>query len=189
MVQMTEPAMSLPSPVDVISFWREAGPDMWFTQDEAFDAAIRTRFLPLYEAAARGELSAWEETPDGALALIIVLDQFPRNLFRLSPRAYATDAQALGAAHRALARGFDRSCDKELLQFIYMPLMHSEALPDQERCLARFEALDLPDNLRAAKRHREIIARFGRFPHRNAVLGRVSTAEEQAFLDEGGFKG
>ena len=181
--------MSLPSPVEVISFWREAGPRQWFTQDEAFDEAIRARFLPLYEAAARGDLSAWEETPDGALALIIVLDQFPRNLFRFTPRAYATDAQARLAAHHALAAGFDRRCDTELRLFIYMPLTHSEALPDQERCVALFEALDLPDNLRAAKRHREIIARFGRFPHRNAVLGRATTPEEQAFLDEGGFKG
>jgi uncharacterized protein (DUF924 family) len=182
-------AMPLPSKDDVIGFWREAGPDRWFAKHEAFDASIRTRFLDLCEAASRGELASWEETPQGALALLILLDQFPRNLFRGSPRAFATDAKARGVAERALARGFDRQCDEELATFLYMPFMHSERLGDQERCVALFEALGLPENLSAAKRHRDIIVSFGRFPHRNGVLGRTTTAEEQRYLDEDGFKG
>ena len=181
--------MPLPSPDDVIAFWREAGSDKWFAKDDAFDASIRARFLELLDAAQRGELSHWEEEPDGALALAIVLDQFPRNLFRGTPRAYAADAQARGVTSRALARGFERRCDQELVAFLYMPLSHAEDLADQERAVFLFEALGLPENLRAAREHRDIIARFGRFPHRNAVLGRGTTPQERIFLDEGGFSG
>jgi uncharacterized protein (DUF924 family) len=181
--------MLLPTTDDVIAFWREAGADKWFVKDDAFDAAIRERFLSLLEAARRGDLAGWEETPDGALALVIVLDQFPRNLFRGTPLAYAADAQARGVTSRALARGFDRACDKELVIFLYMPLVHSEDLADQERAVSFFETLGLPDNLRSAREHRDIIARFGRFPHRNGVLGRETTAQERLFLEDGGFSG
>jgi len=183
------PPLPLPSPDQVIGFWRQAGEDKWWVSDPAFDAAIRVRFLDLYEAAARGELGAWEDQPDGALALIIVLDQFPRNLFRGSPRAFATDAQALAAAGRARQRGFDQRCAGDLTSFAYMPFMHSEALADQELCVSLFEGLALPDHLRSALEHRDLVARFGRFPHRNAILGRAPTAEERLYLDEGGFKG
>jgi uncharacterized protein (DUF924 family) len=181
--------MPLPSFDDVIAFWREAGPDKWFAKDESFDEAIRARFLALLEAGARGDLAPWEETPNGALALTIVLDQFPRNLFRSAPHAYATDARARAVTSRALARGFDRRCDEELVTFLYMPLVHSEALSDQERALPLFEALGVPDHLRSAREHHDIIARFGRFPHRNVVMGRATTPEERIFLDEGGFSG
>ncbi len=182
--------MSLPSAAnDVIAFWREAGEAKWFDKDDAFDAAIRARFLPLCELAARGELRAWEATPDGALALVIMLDQFPRNLYRGTPRAYATDEAALGVADRALARGFDASCDGELAFFLHLPFMHAEDLARQERGVVFFERLGLADNLRAAREHRDIIARFGRFPHRNAILGRETTPEEQRYLEEDGFKG
>jgi uncharacterized protein (DUF924 family) len=181
--------MPLPSFDDVIAFWREAGREKWFTKDEAFDAAIRKRFPALLESAARGDLATWEETPDGALALVIVLDQFPRNLFRSTPRAFASDAKARAVTARALARGFDRRCEKDLAAFLYMPLVHSEALVDQEHAVALFEALGSPENLRSAREHRDIIARFSRFPHRNVVLGRAMTEEEQVFLDEGGFSG
>jgi len=174
---------------EVIDFWRAAGSEKWFDKDDALDVAIRVKFLDLLEAASRGELSSWEETPDGALALVIVLDQFPRNLFRGSPRTYATDPLAYAVARRALARGFVRRCDSELALFLYMPLMHSEKLEDLDEGLAYFEQLGLEDNLRGARRHRDIIARFGRFPHRNALLGRVSTPEEEAYLAEGGFNG
>ena len=180
---------ALPSPDDVIAFWREAGSEKWFAKNDDFDASIRLRFVELLEAAQRGDLSHWEEEPDGALALAIVLDQFPRNLFRATPRAYAADAQARGVTSRALARGFHRRCDQELVAFLYMPLVHSEDLADQERAVTLFEELGLADNLRSAREHRDIIARFGRFPHRNAMLGRSSTQQEQAFLDEGGFAG
>ena len=181
--------MPLPSFDDVIAFWREAGADKWFAKDDAFDASIKERFLALLEAAQRGDLSHWEDTPDGALALVIVLDQFPRNLFRATPRAYAADAQARGVTSRALARGFELRCDRELVTFLYMPLVHSEDLADQERAVLLFEALGLPENLRSTREHRDIIARFGRFPHRNEMLGRETTPQERIFLEEGGFSG
>jgi uncharacterized protein (DUF924 family) len=181
--------MPLPNSDDVIAFWREAGSEKWFAKDDEFDTSIRARFLELLDAARRGDLSHWEEEPDGALALAIVLDQFSRNLFRGTPSAYAGDAQARGVTARALARGFDRQCDQELVTFLYMPLVHSEDLADQERAVFLFEALGTPENLRSAREHRDIIARFGRFPHRNGVLGRETTAQERIFLDEGGFSG
>ena len=174
---------------DMIEFWQAAGRDRWFTKDAAFDEEIRARFLPAYEMAAAGQLLAWVESPEGALALIILLDQFPRNLFRGSPQAFATDAAAMKVSHDAIAKGFDKTCDPALRQFFYMPLMHSENLADQARCVELFAANDTTDNLRYAIEHRAIIARFGRFPHRNAVLGRESTAEEVLFLSEGGFSG
>jgi uncharacterized protein (DUF924 family) len=180
---------ALPSAADVVAFWREAGPDKWWAKDQAFDDEIRVPFLALHEGAARGELSHFEETAEGALALLILLDQFPRNLFRGSPRAFATDQKAREVAERALVHGFDRHFDDDLKTFFYMPFMHSEHLANQERCVALFEALGIPDNIRAAEEHRDIIARFGRFPHRNDVLGRATLPEERRFLDEGGFSG
>ena len=182
-------ANTLPSAADVVAFWREAGPDKWWAKDEPFDEEIRRRFLPLHKSAAEGELSHFEETSEGALALLILLDQFPRNLFRNSPRAFATDQKAREVAERALARGLDRHFDDELGSFFYMPFMHSERLADQERCVVLFQALGIQDNIRAATEHRDIIACFGRFPHRNEVLGRETSQEERRFLDEGGFKG
>jgi len=181
--------MTLPSAAETIAFWREAGPEKWFAKDDAFDAAIRAHFLAAHEAAAAGQLSDWEETPDGVYALIILLDQFPRNLFRGSERAFATDAQALAIAQRALARGFDKAYQPPEQRFFYMPFMHSEALADQDRCVALCQAADDPDGVRYAEIHRDIIRDFGRFPHRNPVLGRETTAEEQAFLEQGGFAG
>ncbi|MBV9567713.1 MAG: DUF924 domain-containing protein [Hyphomicrobiales bacterium] len=181
--------MELPTADDVLAFWREAGSEKWFAKDDNFDASIRTRFLELLDAARRGELAHWEETPNGALALAIVLDQFPRNLFRGTRLAYAADAQARGVTTRALARGLHHRCDQELVTFLYMPLVHSEDLADQERAVALFEILGLEENLRSARDHRDIIARFGRFPHRNLILGRTTTVQEQAYLDEGGFSG
>lgn len=177
------------APAEIVHFWREAGPDKWFEQDAAFDQAIRLRFLPTYEAAANGKLAAWQESREGALALVLLLDQFPRNMFRGSARAYATDALARAVADRALARGFDADTDPALRQFFYLPFMHSEALIDQERCVRLYEALGEAEQLRYAREHRDIVHRFGRFPHRNCVLGRDMTSAEQAFLDAGGFSG
>ncbi|MCX7313654.1 MAG: DUF924 family protein [Hyphomicrobiales bacterium] len=177
------------APEDVLAFWREAGPDKWFTKDAAFDDAIRSRFLATYEAAAAGQLAAWEATADGALALTIVLDQFPRNMFRGDARSHAADALALAVADRALARGFDRGMPVSNQQFFYLPFEHSESLRDQERCCALFAATSDADLLKWAHIHADIIRRFGRFPHRNALLGRTTTADEQAFLDAGGFNG
>ena len=177
------------SPEAVLTFWREAGPDKWFEKDATFDEAIRTRFLATYEAAAAGELAAWEATPEGALSLTIVLDQFPRNMFRGSERAFATDPLARAVSMRALDRGDDQKIEPMLRGFLYLPLMHSEQLADQERCVALYRALGNADNLKYAEEHADIIRRFGRFPHRNAALGRATTAQEQAFLDGGGFAG
>jgi uncharacterized protein (DUF924 family) len=177
------------SPADILAFWRAAGSDRWYSGDDGFDADLRHRFLGLWRKALAGELSCWEATDDGALALVIVLDQFPRNMFRGDIRAYSSDALALEVADRAIARGADRRMAADLLEFLYLPLTHSEHLADQQRCVELFRNTSNADNLRYAEDHADIIRRFGRFPHRNAVLGRITTPEEQAFLDGGGFSG
>lgn len=169
--------MSLPPATEIIAFWREAGPDKWFEKDEAFDAAIRARFLAAYEAAAAGELDGWMETAEGSYALLLLLDQFPRNLFRNSARAFATDEKARAVADHAITRGFDQRFDTLERRFFYLPFMHSEALADQERCVALCEALGDEECTMYAVIHRDIIRDFGRFPHRNPVLGR-DTSEE-----------
>ncbi len=176
-------------PMEVLAFWRAAGPDKWFEKDPHLDAEIASRFTAVWESAARGELAQWEDTPEGALALAIVLDQFPRNMFRGQARTYSADALARAVASRALARGFDRRISHPERQFLYLPFMHSEDPADQERCreLARGYGSDV--FTKYAEHHADVIRRFGRFPHRNAILGRMTTAEEQAFLDRDGFTG
>ena len=176
-------------PSDVVTFWRQAGPKAWFEKNEALDDEIRHRFLSVHEAAAAGRLSDWERSADGALALLILLDQFPRNMFRGQARMFATDPMARAIAAGAIVRGFDAAVDKEMRTFFYLPFEHAEDMADQNRAIAFYKAADDADNLKWAELHADIIRRFGRFPHRNAVLGRVTTAEEQAFLDGGGFKG
>jgi uncharacterized protein (DUF924 family) len=175
-------------PQTVLAFWRAAGPDKWFGKDAGFDAEIRERFLGVYAAAAAGAL-AWEGDAQGALALVIVLDQFPRNMFRDSARAFAADPLARAIAARAIARGFDQEIAVAERSFFYLPFEHSEALADQERCVALNRASGDADALKWAELHADIIRRFGRFPHRNKVLGRATTPAEQAFLDGGGFAG
>jgi uncharacterized protein (DUF924 family) len=174
---------------DVVTFWHEAGPKRWFNKDDAFDAELRRRFLATHEAAAAGKLTAWEENAEGALALLILLDQIPRNIFRGSARAFATDPLARAIAAGALVRGFDAQVAPELRAFFYLPFEHSEGMADQERALALFKASGDADGLKWAELHADIIRRFGRFPHRNAALGRTTTPDEQAFLDGGGFGG
>jgi uncharacterized protein (DUF924 family) len=178
-----------PTPAEILTFWRGAGPERWYTRDDAFDADVRARFLPLWQKAAAGQLSAWEHSDDGTLALIIVLDQFPRNMFRGEATTYSTDAAARAVASRAIDRGVDARVGDDLREFLYLPYMHSEHLADQLRCVELCRRAGGADNLRYAEDHAAIIARFGRFPHRNRILGRATTAEEQAFLDEGGFQG
>lgn len=173
----------------IVAFWREAGPAKWYAKDEAFDREIHDRFLSWHHRAARGELAEWERDAEGALALLLLLDQLPRNLFRGSAHAFATDPAAREVAARAIARGFDVEIGGELRQFFYLPFMHSEALEDQRRCLALCEAMGGQENVEYARIHLEIIERFGRFPHRNPVMGRETTPEERRFLDEGGFAG
>jgi uncharacterized protein (DUF924 family) len=180
----------LATPQDVVAFWRDAGPDRWFAKDEGFDALCRARFLATYEAAARGDLNDWELVAEGALAVVLLLDQFPRNMFRGTRRAYQTDATARDTADRAIERGFDKQVDPELRVFFYLPFDHSEDPADQERSVALHEAAGDAEGLKWGRHHRDLIARFGRFPHRNAILGRESTPEEQAYLaEEGAFKG
>jgi uncharacterized protein (DUF924 family) len=176
-------------PADVVVFWIKAGPRAWFRKSKAFDAQIRERFEALHHAAARGELDGWAETPEGALALLLLLDQFPRNLFRDSPHAFATDPLARQVALAAVDRGFDKEVDPALRQFFYLPFEHSEHLEDQERGVALCAQSGDAGLVKWASLHRDIIARFGRFPHRNESLGRTTSEEEQAFLEGGGFSG
>ncbi len=176
------------SPSDVVTYWREAGPGRWFRKDPSFDAEFRARFAVEHELAAEGSLAVWRETAEGALALLVLLDQYPRNSFRGTPRMFATDAAAREVADAALARGFDRETDAALRQFFYLPFMHSEDLADQERSVRLYEPLGA-EGRHYAEVHREAIARFGRFPHRNPILGRAMKPEERAYLDAGGFAG
>jgi uncharacterized protein (DUF924 family) len=183
------PATAAIAAVDVLAFWRAAGPDKWFAKDDVFDAEIAARFGTLWCAAANDELASWETTPEGALALVLVLDQFPRNMFRGQARTYETDAVARAVADRALKRGFDRDVPQLERRFFYLPFMHSEILADQERCLELARDLGDDEVTKYAEIHADIVRRFGRFPHRNAMLGRAMTPDEQAFLDAGGFAG
>jgi uncharacterized protein (DUF924 family) len=172
----------------VVDFWRAAGAGLWFAKDADFDRRFRERFLPLHEAAVRGELTDWRPWPNGALALLLLLDQFPRNAFRGTPRMFASDAMAREEADAAIAAGHDRAVDAELQMFFYLPFGHSECLADQERSVALARRLG-GSYAADAEGSRLIVERFGRFPHRNPVLGRAMTPEEQAFLSEGGFAG
>lgn len=177
-------------PRDVLDFWLGAGPEKWFSKRDDFDAEISRRFGETHRMASEGKLDAWANEAHGALALILVLDQFSRNLWRNDHRAYEQDAKALSLADEAIRRRFDVETPAAARKWFYMPYMHSEDLAAQERGLIYFaQRLDDPETMRHAIEHADIIRRFGRFPHRNDVLGRVTTPAERAFLDEGGFKG
>jgi uncharacterized protein (DUF924 family) len=178
------------NPTEVLEFWFKRHRKDWFEKNPAFDTEIRDRFLPLYERALREELKTWLEQSASCLALVILLDQFPRNMFRGSARAFAADPMARGAACVILNNAWDKAMTPDERMFAYLPLEHSEALPDQERCLALMKEIavypqtaDLP---KWAEAHLVIIRRFGRFPHRNAALGRASTPEEVEFLKQPG---
>lgn len=175
---------------DILRFWfDETEERFWFARNDDFDRTIRDRFGSTVAAAAEGRLDHWAATPRGALALVLLLDQFPRNLFRGSSRAFATDAAALATARAAIDRGLDLDPALERRQrvFFYLPFMHSESLADQEACVRLMRERGGSEvNIDFAERHRAIIERFGRFPHRNAVLGRQSTPEELAFLQQPG---
>ncbi len=180
----------------LVDFWfgvegdplRERHREIWFEKKEKFDASLRERFSADHELAVKGALDNWELSPAGALALLLLLDQIPRNIFRGSSRAYASDEKAREVADRAIRRGFDLEVPPAWRIFFYLPFVHSEDLADQRRALLLFAALPAgPERSKEpspVERHALIIARFGRFPHRNAVLGRVSTADEVAFLTE-----
>jgi uncharacterized protein (DUF924 family) len=172
---------------EVLSFWfAPGGRERWFERDPALDAEIARRFAPLVEEAAAGRLDALAGEPRGALALCVLLDQFPRDIWRGTPRAFACDEAARRVAGRAVAAGLDRGLPPEERLFLYLPFEHSESLADQERSVALMVGLGDAEWLDYAVRHRDVVARFGRFPHRNAILGRASTPEEEAFLREPG---
>ena len=187
------------TPADVLDFWFGAPGSAehgslrkcWFEKNPAFDEDIRQRFLPALEAAVAGQLDGWANQPESLLALIVLLDQFPRNLFRNTPRAFATDARALVLAQQAVTQGFDAQLMPVARAFIYLPFEHSEDLAMQDHAVALFTALagngvEFTSYLDYAEQHREVIRRFGRFPHRNAILGRASTAAEIEYLAQPG---
>lgn len=175
----------------LVEFWFSARVEkLWFNSTAEFDAELHARFGATYAAASAGELDGWQTTPTGALALVILFDQIPLNIYRKQPQSFATEALARAIAAAAIARGFDKALTARQRVFLYMPFMHSENLADQDRSVALFRQAGLTHNLRYAEHHRDIIRRFGRFPHRNAILGRTSTAEEDAWLaSKEAFKG
>lgn len=179
---------TLTRPAEVIEFWTSAGPALWFAKDPEFDRRFRERFLTDHEAAARGELAHWTSSAEGTFALVILLDQFPRNAFRDTPRMYDTDALARKVANIAFAAGYDRVFPGELQKFLLLPFAHSEDLADQERAVALARRSG-PRDLQQAEHHRDIVRRFGRFPHRNRILNRQSTPEELRYLENGGYQG
>ena len=178
-------------PEDVLSFWLdEIGPEGWYKQDAALDAAITERFGAAWEASCEGSFSMWLTYPSGALAYIILTDQFPRNMFRGSGKAFASDRAAITATKAAIAKGWDMRIDEPARQFFYLPLMHSENLCDQDRCV-RLMTERMPEsgasNLLHARAHRQVIRQFGRFPYRNEALSRHSTSVEKEYVSAGGY--
>ena len=180
-------APHIATPDEINRFWlEEVGPQGWYTRSDALDQTIRDRFMATWEQAAT-LAPQWARTPRGALAALILTDQFPRNMFRDDPRAFATDALARQIADQAIASGFDLRIDPPARAFFYLPFEHSEDIRDQNRSVELFAEFMPGDNQRHARMHREMIARFGRFPWRNAALGRTPTPEEQKVMDAGGY--
>ncbi len=176
---MTHPAES----DGLLDFWfSKAARDRWFNSTAEFDAALRQRYMDTWRQGRDGRLQDWEQGPGGALALVILLDQFPLNMFRDQPESFSTEAQSRAVASRAIESGFDAALPDDRKAFLYLPFMHSETLADQDRSVELFAAAGLDFNLKWARGHREIVRRFGRFPHRNAILGRTSSEEELAWL-------
>jgi uncharacterized protein (DUF924 family) len=169
---------------EILDFWfSDEVRKLWFNSTSEFDALLRERFLPLWQQASRGELDHWQENAAGCLALVILLDQFPLNMFRADAQSFATEAQSREVAQLAIDQGLDEGLEVKQRAFLYMPFMHSESLADQQRALELFDQPGLDDNLRFARHHHEIIEKFGRFPHRNEALGRDSSAAEIVYLN------
>ena len=172
---------------DVLDFWfSERVKPLWFKKKDEFDREIKQRFIDIYQLAKTGALDGWREDATGTLALIIVLDQFPRNMFRNTAQAFATDSQAVELTKYAVNSNYQQELTPEQQCFLYMPLMHSESRVEQALSVELFEKLGRQDNLNYAIKHQEVIDRFGRFPHRNKILGRQSTAAEKEFLNQPG---
>lgn len=186
---MFDPGRDVPqTSIGVIAFWQQAGPRRWFKKDDEFDQAFRDAFPTLHFQAARRELEHWMATAQGALALLILLDQYPRNVFRGTAHMFATDPLARFYASQMVDAGMDQQVEKPLRAFCYLPFEHSESIEDQRLSLVLNHALD-PNDFKWAQKHAEIIERFSRFPHRNYLLGRATTVEEEAFMQGGGFAG
>lgn len=185
---MNDPILTVES---IIDFWFSPRVEkLWFNSTPEFDNELRDKFATTYMAACHGELDAWQVTPHGALALVILFDQIPLNIFRKQPQSFATESRAREVGAYAIAQGFDTQLTASQKAFLYMPFMHSENLIDQDNAVELYHKAGLTNNLRFASHHREIVRRFGRFPHRNAILGRDSTAEEIAWLaSKEAFKG
>ena len=172
------------APREILDFWyAEEMRSKWFASTPQIDTTIKEKYAWVWEAAVRGELDAWLNTPEGCLALAIILDQFPLNMFRATAKSFSSEHQAIAVAKHAINQSYDQMIERAQVAFLYMPLMHSENVADQDLCVQLFAAAGLENNLRFAQHHREIVRRFGRFPHRNAILGRPSTAEELDYLD------
>jgi uncharacterized protein (DUF924 family) len=177
------------TPTSVLDYWfAEETKPKWFEASTAFDDELRQRYARAWDAARQGELDHWTGTPDGLLALVLLLDQIPRNIHRGTPKAFSTDPLARHWAKWAVEQGMDQGLSAEQRQFLYLPFMHSEALEDQEHGMALYTALGMQSALDYMRQHRDIIARFSRFPHRNEVLGRISTPEETEFLTQPGSR-
>jgi uncharacterized protein (DUF924 family) len=176
---------------DILDFWYSPRiSKRWFSSTPALDDEIRARYEGLWQRAASGALDAWSETPEGALALAIMLDQLPLNMYRGKPASFSTEQKAVAVAKQAIARGYDKQLPSERVLFLYMPLMHSENLDDQDLSVKSFREAGLENNVHFAEHHRGLVRRFGRFPHRNAILGRESTPEELEYLEsDAAFKG
>lgn len=179
----SEPARAL----EITEFWIEAGMEKWFSKDDAFDAEIRNRFLSDVEAARNGQLDGWAATAAGALALVILLDQFPRNLYRGSPQSFASDERGVAVADHALSQNYHCAFPRMIRGFFFLPYMHQENMAHQELCIDLCRTLALKEHYNSALAHMDVIRRFGRFPHRNPVLGRESTPQELQYLENGGF--
>lgn len=175
--------------LEVLEFWLTSGPSAWWRKNAEFDSTIKNRFGELIEPAAVRKLDSWRNNPQSCLALVLILDQFSRNLFRGSDKTFAQDDYALELAKYGVKKGFDNNEPAAIYEFFYMPYMHSEKLEDQNICVDLIRTRGNKASLKAAIEHQDIITRFGRFPHRNFVLGRKITPEEQTFLDSGGFSG
>lgn len=175
------------SALDILDFWWRAGPSKWFAKDDKFDKSCNDRFLPAIEAAKEGKFDHWAETADGTLALLLLLDQMSRNVYRGSPKAFEADEKAVSIAEYAIAHGFDRAFPIEARGFFYLPFEHSEDMRHQEKSVDLCRRLGDKELYHYALIHMDVIRRFGRFPHRNKVLGRKSTEEEEAYLADGGF--
>ncbi len=178
-------------PQEILDFWfSEPVCNHWFASTPELDRQISGVYVSLWGLASEGQLDHWMTTPEGCLALVILLDQFPLNMFRNQPQSFKTEAQARAVAGFAIKREFDKSLTEQQLAFLYMPYMHSEDLDDQDRSVALYSQAGLADNLSFARQHREIVREYGRFPHRNAILGRPSTQEEKRYLaSDGAFTG